>query len=241
MNYESNSIWNAMKEVHYKRTITNLEKGIRESKDLKAALGAALDVVVHAAKAEAGTFWFFDRDVDGRIRPFAVYGGGDLGDFSLSVGEGIAGKVIENGKAVIIEDCTSDQRWQGKADKKTGFVTKSMIAVPLQSEDYVFGCIQIINKQNNEFFDPKDLAFVKQLAEFTAVMFQNLGFIAKGNQSAKVNQEVTFVQLLMEKNVLDMELKLRTIKEFSSLGVKNQQHIISHMKEVYTLFKKNRG
>ncbi len=239
MSNETNTMWNAMKEVHYQRTIRNIEKGIKNSRDLKTALGTALDNVVTAAKAEAGTFWFYDRDTDGRIRPFAVYGGGDLGNFSLGLGEGIAGKVIERGKEIIVEDCTSDPRWQGKADEKTGFVTKSMIVVPLKTDEYTFACIQIINKKGGEFYDAQDLIFVKELAAFAAQMFLNLGFIQ--NKSAVVeNTGVTFGQLMARKDALEMEILLRSVEEFATLGVKDQQIVLEKMREVYGVIRRNK-
>lgn len=239
MSSETNTMWNAMKEVHYQRTIRNIERGIKNSKDLKSALSTALDVVVTAAKAEAGTFWFYDRDTDGRIRPFAVYGGGDLGDFSLGLGEGIAGKVIERGKEIIVEDCTSDPRWQGKADAKTGFITKSMIVVPLKTTEYTFACIQIINKKGGEFYDAQDLVFVKELAAFAAEMFQNLGYIQKTAVQSE-NTGVSFGQLMERKDEIEMEILLRSVKEFADLGVKDQQEVLGKMKEVFGIIKRNK-
>ncbi len=236
---EGNQMWDAMKEVHYQRTIRSIEKGIKNSTDLKMALSSALDSVVTAVKAEAGTFWFYDRDTDGRIRPFAVYGGGDLGNFSLELGEGIAGRVIERGQEMIIEDCVSDPRWQGKADEKTGFVTKSMIVVPLQTSEYTFGCIQIINKKNGAFYDKADLVFVKALAAFAAEMFERLGFI-RAQQSKNVNNELSFAALCSARDAQEMEILLRSIKEFADLGIKDQQRALEGMREVYAAFAHNK-
>lgn len=240
MAYEANSMWDGMKEVHYKRTIKSIEKGIKNSKNLKMALSTSLDIVVTAAKAEAGTFWFYDRDIDGRIRPFAVYGGGDLGDFSLEMGEGIAGKVIERGKEMIIEDCTNDPRWQGKADAKTGFITKSMIVVPLKTEEYTFGCIQIINKKNHDFYDAQDLLFVKDLAGFSAEMFAKLGFVSEGTSQKENTEGLTFGQIVKTKDVVEMEMLLRSTKEFADLGVKDQEAVLLNMREIHAVFKRNK-
>ncbi len=237
--YESNQMWDAMKEVHYQRTIRSIEKGIKNSIDLKSALASALDIVVNAVKAEAGTFWFHDREIDGRIRPFAMFGGGDLGDFSLELGEGIAGRVIERGEEIIVEDCTSDPRWQGKADAKTGFVTKSMIVVPLKMGDYTFACIQIINKTNGDFYDTQDLIFVKALASFAAQMFSRLGFVAQ-NSPAVGKEEISFMQLCKAKDTQELEIILRSIKEFADLGVKEQRLVIASMCEVHATFLRNK-
>ncbi|MFI3283658.1 MAG: GAF domain-containing protein [Erysipelotrichaceae bacterium] len=240
MTYEANSMWDAMKKIVYKRTIKSIELGIKESTDLKGALTTSLDSVVTAAKAEAGTFWFHDREIDGRIRPFAVYGGGDLGDFSLGMGEGIAGRVIERSTSIIVEDCTQDPRWQGKADAKTGFVTRSMIVVPLCVDGIAFGCIQIINKAGGEFFDQQDLNFVEELANFSASMFIKLGFV-KGSGFKKTEDDATtFAEIFSHRTELEMEIILRGVKEFSMLSVKDQQIVLLHTKEILKVFSRNK-
>lgn len=235
----SSNVLSAMREVHYKRTITNIERAIHDAGDLKAALEAALNNVVTAMKAEAGTLWFYDRYKDGRIRPYAIYGGGDLGGFSLAMGEGVAGKVIETGKATIVEDCALDPRWQGKADAKTGFVTKSMIVVPLKADGYTFASIQIINKVDGSFYDSTDLTFAKDLAEFSAGMFEKLGFIGNGVEWRMDNSSASFAYLVQQKEEDDMEDILFSIKEFALLKDGDQRKVLKYMKKIHKVFADN--
>ncbi len=86
MREEMESMWKAMKGSHYQRTIKELEESIRETKDLKEALSAALGKVVESAHAVTGTLWFYERFGSGRIYPLAVYGGADLTGVSLKPG-----------------------------------------------------------------------------------------------------------------------------------------------------------
>ena len=46
---------------------------------------------------------------------------------SLELGEGIAGTVVKEGKPTVVKDCQKDERWAGRFDEATGFVTKSMV------------------------------------------------------------------------------------------------------------------
>ena len=160
MAVESNELWNAMKDSKYRNTLNQLNHiSTDPGTDMSSFMSEILNVVVSAVHAEAGTLWYYSKFATGRIHPKAVYGGGDIGDFSLAVGEGIAGKVVETAQSVIIEDCQKDPRWSGKADKNTGFVTRSMICVPLKDGDACFGCIQLINKTDGSLYDDKDLFF----------------------------------------------------------------------------------
>lgn len=241
MSIEVESMWDAMKDVHYKRVIGQLEKSIRSTKKLEEALTVSLDMVVNAIHAVAGTFWFYDQFGDGRIRPKAVYGGGDLGDFSLLPGEGIAGEVIQNGKSVIIADCQKDPRWAGRADEKTGFRTETMICVPLSLKNVVFGSIQIINKTDRLPFDARDLAFAEHLANATADLFRTQGLlddylteIEKGEEPDK--PEISFLKVFGAPNDREMEYQIRRIGEFAALRVSEQTEVLRLCREIRRLF-----
>ena len=164
MSGESSELWSAMKNRKYRDTFAELRKvKADESTDLPAFMSSVLQVVAKAVHAEAGTLWYYARFSDGRIHAKASYGGSDLKGISLVPGEGVAGKVIEDCKGVLIADCQKDARWSGKADKNTGFVTKTMICEPILDGDQCFGCIQLINRTDGNFFDEEDSAFLRKL------------------------------------------------------------------------------
>lgn len=239
-------MWDAMKSVHYQRTIEQLERSIRNTKRLEEALTAALDTVVEVVHAQAGTFWFYDQFGDGRIRPKAVFGGGDLKGFSLLPGEGIAGKVIQTGKSEIISDCQKDPRWAGKADAKTGFRTESMICVPLSLKQIVFGCIQVINRTDKLLYDERDLSFLEQLAGATADLFRKQGLLddylsGVDLGEAKGPAEISFMQVFSAEEEQEMERQLRKIEAFSGLRVGEQEAVLRLAREMWTHFGGKRG
>lgn len=241
MSTELESMWNAMKGVHYQRTIEQLERSIRNTKRLEEALTAALDTVVEVIHAQAGTFWFYDQFGDGRIRPKAVFGGGDLKGFSLLPGEGIAGKVIQTGKSEIISDCQKDPRWAGKADAKTGFRTESMICVPLSLKQVVFGCIQVINRTDKVLFDERDLAFLEQLAEATADLFRKQGLLDDYLAGVDMGEpskpaEISFIQVFGAESEQELERQLRKIDAFSSLLVGEQDAVLRLARQMWAFF-----
>lgn len=247
MSMEMESMWDAMKGVYYQRTIDQLEKSLENVKKLEDALGASLDTVVTAIHAEAGTLWYYDQFGDGRIRPKAVYGGGDLGGISLLPGEGIAGQVIQSGEPVIIPDCQKDPRWAGKVDAKTGFQTKSMICVPLALDQMTFGSIQIINKTDNSSFDEKDLTFAQQLASAASELFRRQGLLDDYIDAAvaagvrKPASQVNFLQVFGAADDREMEHQLRRLEEFATLRVPEQEAVLKLAREMRTFFGGKRG
>lgn len=167
-------------KVNYTQVVWEITSLLQESESLEDALRVSLGMVVRAVDAEAGTIWFYNKNGDGRIYPSFWIGGADLTGMSLATGEGIAGAVVEQGITTVVKDCQSDKRWAGRFDKKTGFVTKSMICVPLINKYEVIGCIQIINKNDGSLYTDADVELAENLAMLTAIAVDakglNLGF-----------------------------------------------------------------
>ncbi len=243
MELEMQSIWEAMKSSHYQRIMEELQSRLKQTRDLTEALTVALDKVVQAVHAEAGTFWFYDKFGDGRIRPRAVYGGGDLGDFSLAPGEGVAGQVIASGRAAIIPDCQKDPRWADKADAATGFQTRTMLCVPLYHRQDTFGCIQIINKTDGLPFDEKDLVFAENLAAHTALLFaeQRLleGYEA-AQDTAAAAVEPSFSALFGEKSFAEVEEGLLRVERVAALSETERKHVLRLSREIWMILDRAR-
>ena len=166
--------------VNYTQVVWEITRQLQESESMEKALRISLGTVVRAVGAEAGTIWFYNKDGDGRIHPSFWIGGADLTGLSLAAGEGIAGSVVETGKTTVVKDCQSDPRWAGRFDAKTGFVTRSMVCVPLLNKYETIGCIQIINKLDGSLYNDADVELCENLAMLTAIAVDgkglNLGF-----------------------------------------------------------------
>lgn len=166
--------------VNYAHVVWEITKLLQEADSLEEALRVSLGEVVRAVGAEAGTIWFYNKDGDGRIHPSFWIGEADLTGMSLALGEGIAGTVVVQGKTTVVKDCQQDERWAGRFDAKTGFMTKSMVCVPLLNKYEVIGCIQIINKKDGSLYNDADVELCENLAMLTAIAVDgnglNLGF-----------------------------------------------------------------
>lgn len=246
METDREAIWASEKGSHYERTIAALEQAIEEAGNLVEALSIALNCVVKAAHAVAGTFWYYDTFGDNRIHPKAIYGGADLGDFSLDPGEGIAGEVIASSRSTIVQDCQSDPRWAGKADRRTGFTTRSMICVPLHYQQHTFGCIQVINKTDGTLFDDLDLMFVEDLASHTAYLFASQHML--DDYSEVVDTEApeqpgsspTLRELLMMAHFSDVEDALLALRQVQKLPESDRKHLLHLSREIWDMLEAQR-
>ena len=139
--YENEELWLAMKSSKYRMTLEDLKEKYSNLIGDKDLFSNVLKLLIESMHAEAGTLWVYDKKNTNKITAKAVYGDSDLSNIKLDLGEGIAGKTIQNDKALLISECQKDARWAGKVDKKTGFVTKSMICVPIsRNKGFLNGC-----------------------------------------------------------------------------------------------------
>jgi HD-GYP domain-containing protein (c-di-GMP phosphodiesterase class II) len=99
--------------------------------------------------------------------------GKEAKEIRVPMGKGIVGWVAEHGKPLLVPDVTKDPRWYKGVDKKTKFVTRSIIAVPLISKGKVIGVAEVLNKKGNRFFNDDDLELFTALANQIAVALEN--------------------------------------------------------------------
>lgn len=90
----------------------------------------------------------------------------------LKLGQGIAGWVAQHRKPEIINDVQNDPRFFRGADKKSGFITKNMICLPVMSKDKLLGVLQAINKKEG-LFTEYDLELLLALSSQIAVSIEN--------------------------------------------------------------------
>ncbi|EKR84382.1 sensor domain-containing diguanylate cyclase [Leptospira interrogans] len=87
----------------------------------------------------------------------------------LKSGEGIAGSVVQTKSPIFVENVKNDPRFSKKVDEKTGFETKTIIAVPMIFRGEVHGVIELVNRFDGSSFSPEDLVILQTIADFTAI------------------------------------------------------------------------
>jgi putative methionine-R-sulfoxide reductase with GAF domain len=99
--------------------------------------------------------------------------GKTLKKMKLMVNSGISGWVVSNGKPLIVNNVASDRRFNRNIDNLTGFVTKSILAVPLVSEGSIIGVIEVLNKIGGNGFNKQDMEALVVLASTAAIAISN--------------------------------------------------------------------
>ena len=229
--------------ISYTQVVWEITRLLQEAESLEDALRTSLGEVVKAVGAEAGTIWFYNSAGDQRIYPSFTIGGADLTGMSLASGEGIAGTVVAEGKTTVVKDCQKDARWAGRFDEATGFVTRSMVCVPLINKYETIGCIQIINKKDGSLYDDADVELCENLAMLTAIAIDgkglNLGFaeekkaiISLRNVTKTFGTGDTQIQILKGVNLDVREGEFLVILGESGCGKSTMLNIIGGMDQL---------
>jgi len=87
----------------------------------------------------------------------------------VSMNEGVVGWVATHGEPVIINDVSRDPRFSREVDTRTGFLTHSVLCVPLQIKGKTIGVLEVLNKFSGEPFTDTDLDLLTILASMAAV------------------------------------------------------------------------
>ena len=86
---------------------------------------------------------------------------------------GIAGKVFQSKAPLIINDAYHDPRFYSEVDKKSGFITKNIICIPLiNREGNSIGSLQALNKNSGDFTH-KDIELLESISYYVAIALEN--------------------------------------------------------------------
>jgi signal transduction protein with GAF and PtsI domain len=76
---------------------------------------------------------------------------GEVKGLRLPLEQGIVGWVAREGQRLLVPDVGEDPRFYSGIDEATGFVTRSVLAVPLKVKRKVIGVIEAVNKTESYF------------------------------------------------------------------------------------------
>ncbi len=111
----------------------------------------------------------------------------DVKDIRLKLGEGIAGSVAQNRLPCFIRDTSREKNFCNKVDTKTGFKTKSIIAVPLICRGEAYGVIEIVNPVDGGSFTKDEFLILQTIADFSAIAFANAALYESAIQNSYID------------------------------------------------------
>lgn len=143
----------------------------------------------------------------------------------LQRGQGVAGWVAEHGQPLLVADAQTDKRFTPAVDQVSGFVTKSIIAVPLTTRHQVYGVIELINKLDETQFTDRDLLVLQTIANFAAIAIERAYYLRAVERLALTDPLTGLPNRRAFEQVLEREVeKTRRLRTLFALLILDVDH-----------------
>ncbi len=136
----------------------------------EALLRSVVEATVVLFDAEAASIALHDPVSDRLVVRIAAgtAGAGAVG-LSFPATSGIAGYAFATGQPLAVSDVTADPRFDRSAAEATGYVPRSILAVPLLDDDGTLGVLEILDRRGAGGFDLRDLELASVFARQATV------------------------------------------------------------------------
>ncbi|MFC1743904.1 GAF domain-containing SpoIIE family protein phosphatase [Candidatus Riflebacteria bacterium] len=167
-------------------------------------LNQLLEISMHLAKkvmqAEAASLMLFNEDKSELHFKIAL---GDVGaqllnGVTVPLKNSIAGSVATSGRSVIIQDAQNDNRFHRETDKRTGFITKTVLCAPLKTRTDIIGVTQVLNRTTNKPFENEDLALFEAFSSQVATAIENARLHTSLLDKQRLEQELETAAIIQK-------------------------------------------
>lgn len=164
-----------------------------------------LDTIMSVAKtvmnADACSLLLVDEETDELVFQVAL---SEVGEkiktmTRLKMGQGIAGSVAEVGEPLIIEDAYQHPQFNPSYDKKSGFITGSILCSPLKAKGKVIGVCQVIHgKKKGQVFRESDMELFLLLCDSAALAIHTARMHLVLMENQRMEKDMEFAQSVQE-------------------------------------------
>jgi GAF domain-containing protein len=135
----------------------------------RAVLRSIVEATVALFDAEAASIALYDAASDRLVFEVAAgeQGQGVIG-LSIAPDQGIAGYVFQSGQALALSDVERDPRFGRAVAEQTAYLPRSIVAVPLVSDERTIGVLEVLDKRTATAFSLRDIELAGIFAQQAA-------------------------------------------------------------------------
>ncbi len=140
--------------------------------------------------AEASSLIFLDKEKNELYFEVAT---GDAGNLAKEIRfpstHGIAGWIIQKKRPLLVQDAQNDKRFFQGVDKKTNFITRTIIGTPVFINGEAIGLIEVLNKRKG-FFNRQDLKQLTIFADLAALTLKNAMWYKESLEKERISGDL---------------------------------------------------
>lgn len=131
-------------------SLVKISRSITALTDIDELLKVIAEETRNAIQADRCTVFLWDKDTNELWSKVAL--GVENKEIRFPADKGLAGYVVQTGETLNITDAYSDSRFNPEVDKNTGYVTKTILCMPIMNNSHeIIGAFQVLNKIDGVF------------------------------------------------------------------------------------------
>lgn len=158
------------------RLVAAVAAGVLGAEDRnRALLQSVVDVARAIYGAKASSVFLLDEEADELVfEAVSGEGEGDLIGRRFPSSTGIAGWVLITRQPLVVDDVGADKRFSQGAAKSTGYVPKTILAVPLLEDENAIGVLEVLDPPAERRFGLADMDLLTLFANQAAIALELL-------------------------------------------------------------------
>jgi len=203
-------------------TLLEVFKAVSSELNLNKLIKVVMNKAAEITNADRSSLFLVDEETGELWTIFAK----GLENKTVRTKKGIVAHVAKTKKSLIVNDPYKHPLFNASVDKKTKYITKSILSVPVfNAKNEVLGVIQAINKHGNDF-NTDDLDILKGFASQIRIAIENAKLFDQ-IQGMKNHLDILVQNLDNGIVTVDKSLKINTVNDtFNTMfGLKKSEDL----------------
>ncbi|MGD9602098.1 MAG: PP2C family protein-serine/threonine phosphatase [Gammaproteobacteria bacterium] len=176
--------------------VANITLDFASSLNIEETLQRAIDRVIHYLNAEAASIFLLD-DGGHTLVCRRCAGPVDITGLRLAPDQGIVGAAVGTNTLQLVRDVQENPQFAAAVDQDTGFVTRSILCVPLAVRHQCIGALELINKRSGDgLFADADLQLATAVASAAALAIHNARMAQSLVEQERVRKELELARAI---------------------------------------------
>jgi signal transduction histidine kinase len=166
---------NSEHQIHQLNRLLEVSLSLNENFAIDPLLAYIMEATCEITNSHAASILLYDVKTDELHFVASNSPGTDksqLAKIPVPMEGSIAGQIVRENKPIVIQDADEDPRIFRVVDESIGFVTRTLLGVPMTIKGEVIGVLEAVNKRDGRWTED-DQHYLSILASHAAVAIQN--------------------------------------------------------------------